>query len=65
MPSPPERERNRVRVAQGSAPSGMLKHDRGGKFEPLQAVDLPDGCETTITIGDFPERSVGQGGFAG
>ncbi len=26
----------------------------GGKFEPLEAVDLPEGREVTLTIGDAP-----------
>jgi hypothetical protein len=41
-----------------------VRRYRTGKFKPLLAVDLPDGCEATMTIGDSTERSVGQGGFA-
>ena len=25
-----------------------------GKFEPLEAVDLPDGCDVTLTIVEAP-----------
>jgi len=37
---------------------------RAGVLEPLDAIDLPDGTEVTLTIEEVPDRTAADEAFA-